>query len=63
MIKVKPYSIGELAGIYEVCVRTMNRWLKPHQDRIGQRQGRFYNVKQVLIIFEQLGFPKDYDLA
>ena len=62
-VEVRAYSIGELAGLYEISVRTMNRWLKPHLIIIGERQGRFYTVKQVEIIFEQLGLPKDYDEA
>ncbi|MGN7787191.1 hypothetical protein ACTJIJ_21840 [Niabella sp. 22666] len=62
MIKLKPYSLSELADIYEVCVRTIKRWLLPHQHRIGERQGRYYTVKQVKIIFEQLGMPQDYML-
>jgi hypothetical protein len=62
-VGVRAYSIGELAALYEISVRTMNRWLKPHLERIGKREGRFYTVKQVEIIFEQLGLPKDYDRA
>jgi hypothetical protein len=62
-VDIRAYSIGELATLYEVSVRTMNRWLKPHLEIIGKREGRFYTVKQVEIIFEQLGLPKDYDKA
>lgn len=60
---VKVYSIGELAVLYGISVRTMNRWLKPHIEKIGKRVGRFYSVKQVSIIFDQLGMPGDYDRA
>ncbi len=59
--KVRAYSIGELAALYEISPKTMNRWLTPHLERIGKRQGRFYTVKQVEIIFEYLGLPKDYE--
>ncbi len=62
-VTIKAYSIGELAALYEISVRTMNRWLKPHTELIGKRQGRFYSVKQVTIIFDQLGLPKDFDTA
>lgn len=60
-VEVKVYSIGELAALYEISVRTMNRWLKPHLEKIGKREGRFYSVKQVVIIFEQLGMPGNFD--
>ena len=62
-VEVKAYSIGELATLYEISVRTMNRWLKPHAERVGKREGRFYTVKQVEIIFDLLGLPKDFDRA
>jgi hypothetical protein len=62
-VEVKVYSIGEMAAMYKISVRTMNRWLKPHTDKIGKRVGRFFSVKQVAIIFEQLGMPGDYDRA
>lgn len=62
-VEVKVYSIGELAALYEISVRTMNRWLSPHAEKIGKRVGRFYSVKQVAIIFDQLGMPGDYDRA
>lgn len=62
VIATKVYSLGELAALYDISVRTMNRWLKPHEEAIGKREGRFYTVRQVAIIFEALGLPKDYDI-
>jgi hypothetical protein len=58
-IPVKPYSIGELARIYNVSLHTMNQWLYPHMEAIGktEEQGRMFTVKQVLIIFDKLGLP------
>jgi len=35
VVETKVYSIGELAQLYEISVRTMNRWLKPHDEVIG----------------------------
>ncbi|MBN8782281.1 MAG: hypothetical protein J0G98_04385 [Terrimonas ferruginea] len=61
VVETKVYSIGELAQLYEISVRTMNRWLKPHDEVIGKRVGRFYTVRQVSIIFDKLGLPKDYE--
>lgn len=56
-IEVKPYTISELADIYEVPLRTFRRWIQKIQHHIGERVGRFYNIKQVGIIFERLGLP------
>lgn len=63
IVEIRSYSIGELSKLYEQSVKTMNRWLKPHNDIIGKREGRYYTVKQVKQIFELIGLPKDYDEA
>jgi hypothetical protein len=49
--------------MYAVSKKTMTRWLKPHLIKIGQREGRYYNVKQIQIIFEILGLPDCLDNA
>ena len=56
-IIVKPYTIGELADLYNVSVRTFRTWLKPFQEEIGKRIGHTYNVTQVRIIFKKLSVP------
>lgn len=63
IVEVRSYSIGELSKLYDMSVKTMNRWLKPHTNVIGKREGRYYTVKQIQIIFDLLGLPKDYDEA
>ena len=55
--EIKPYSPAELARIYGVTKKTINRWLKPHRSRIGEREGLFYTALQVRLIFERLGLP------
>lgn len=55
--EIKAYSPAELADIYKVSKCTLNRWLKPHRDKIGERQGLYYTVKQVRTIFDFLGLP------
>jgi hypothetical protein len=56
-IVLKPYSIGELAKLYDVDRKTFRSWLKPIMKELGKRQGRYYNIKQMKIIFKQLDFP------
>lgn len=56
-IKAQRYSIKTLAAMYEVSIPTFRKWLKPYQDRIGERVGHFYNTRQVEIIFEIFGLP------
>jgi transposase-like protein len=57
VIKLKPYSLAELARQYEVCVRTMQKWMQPFEKDIGIKQGRYFTISQVKIIFEKLGLP------
>ena len=56
-IELKAYSIKELALLYGVCDKTLKKWLKPFAEQIGQKQGRYFNVAQVTIIFGKLGQP------
>lgn len=60
---IRPYSKKELTAMYHVSKKTMTRWLQPHLSTIGKREGRFYNVKQVQIIFDLLGLPECFDNA
>lgn len=60
-ITIRPASIKELADMYEMDRKTMARWLKPHLGKIGERIGWYYNVRQMEIIFEVLGFPPCFD--
>ena len=58
-IPVKHYTRKELAKIYGVCDRTFKKWLAPFDAEIGERNGRFYSVAQVRIIFQKLELPDD----
>jgi uncharacterized protein YjcR len=58
---VKPYSLSELAGLYRISTQTMKKWISPHEVAIGNKIGRFYNIKQVQKIFEALGVPPELD--
>lgn len=56
-ISLKAYTVGELADIYGVDWRTFKRWLVPFKEEIGERNGRYYTINQVKIIFEKIGLP------
>jgi hypothetical protein len=60
--EVKHYSTKDLAKCYGVCDKTLLKWMKPFTKEIGQKQGRYYTVAQVLVILEKLGKPimKEY---
>ena len=55
--QIKPCTLTELATIYGVGIRTMKKWITPHQPAIGEKHGRIYTALQVKVIFEKLGLP------
>jgi hypothetical protein len=55
--EIRHYSTKELARFYGVCDKTLLKWMKPFSGDIGQKQGRFFTVAQVKMIFEKLGMP------
>ncbi len=55
--EIKPYSTKELSHIYGVSDKTLRKWIVPFQEEIGKKQGHYYNVAQVEIIFRKLGLP------
>lgn len=62
-IKLKAYSITELARIYEVDPRTLKKWLKPFEEQIGEKQGRYFQIPQVKIIFKKLDLPTNIKIT
>lgn len=57
-VKLRAYSMGELADLYKIHRDTMRKWLQPFTGAIGERNGRFYTIIQVQVIFERLGWPE-----
>ena len=55
--EIRPYSTKELAIIYDVCDKTMKKWIKPFVAEVGEKNGRYYSVAQVKVIFDKLGVP------
>ncbi|MBL0146091.1 MAG: hypothetical protein IPP48_10235 [Chitinophagaceae bacterium] len=55
--EVKPYSTKEIATLYGVCDKTLKKWLKPFEESIGKKTGRYFTIAQVNIIFDKLGMP------
>jgi len=57
-LTIRPYTHKELAVAYGVSWVTFRKWLKPYENEIGLKTGHFYNSRQVEIIFQRLGYPK-----
>jgi hypothetical protein len=61
-IQLKPYSLVDLAKLYTVCDRTMKKWIKPFDHEVGEKNGRYYSISQVKIIFDKLGLPSEIEI-
>ncbi len=51
-----------LAHAYNVTDKTLNKWLAPHQEAIGEYRSRCYTPKQIETIVSLLGMPERSDL-
>jgi len=56
-IEVRPYNMKELCNLYNLSYKVMSGTLQSFNDLLGKRRGYYFSVKQVEIIFEELGVP------
>ncbi|MFM2385817.1 MAG: hypothetical protein RL660_574 [Bacteroidota bacterium] len=54
---LKVHTLKEIAVMYGVSDRTLKKWLIPFDEKIGKKNGWYYSVNQVKIIFQSLGLP------
>jgi hypothetical protein len=60
---VKRYKPNELAKVFGMSLKTLNRNIKSIKDKIGEREGQWYSIHQVIIIFDHLDRPyKEYEI-
>jgi hypothetical protein len=55
---IKPYTVKQLAEFYSVSEKTFRTWLDDYTEELGVKKGHYYNVRQVKVIFENVGCPK-----
>lgn len=57
-VKPEAATLSALAAAYKVDPRTLKRWIKPHEAKIGTPPGgRIFTPCQVAAIYEALGEP------
>jgi hypothetical protein len=56
-IEMRPYTFKELRGLYGLKHRAMTKVLSVFLDEIGPKPGRYYNIRQVEIILDNVGPP------
>lgn len=57
--EIKPLNYKQLAAMYDVTHRTLKSWLEPFTAEIGEMRGRTFTIRQVRMIIEKLGDPKE----
>ena len=56
-VKLQPLNGKELCLIYGITRNTFKRWILPFKKVLGVRNGNYFSVLQVEIIFSKLGCP------
>lgn len=54
---LKPYTLKDLARLYDTSSKVMRGWLRTAQLLVD-RVGYYYNINQVDNIFKHLGHPE-----
>lgn len=54
---LRPYTHQELAALYKISWKTLKRMINPLEPQLGPKIGHYYNIKQVEIIFDNMGVP------
>jgi hypothetical protein len=54
---IRPYSKKELAELYDMTTHCFTTMISSFIKDIGKRNGWYYNVNQVRIIFFKCGYP------
>jgi hypothetical protein len=59
---ITSYKLKDLAVIYAMTSYRMRRALKPHNARLGNRNGYFYTAEQVALIFKLIKLPSNIEV-
>jgi hypothetical protein len=58
---IRPYMLKDLAIHYNVCTRTLRRWINTLAPEVGNKKKKFFTVEQVRIIVTAIGVPQKID--
>lgn len=62
-ICVKTYKLKDLAGIYEVSLYYMRKFIFKHKKAVGKREGHYYSTEQVSRIFKLVQLPSHVEIV
>lgn len=57
VVRVMPYTTKQLTAIYGVDHRTLKKWMNNLKESLGERNGYYWSIPQVRLIFEKLSLP------
>ena len=62
IIEIRTYTMKELAALYGVHRATFRKWLEPFQETLGKRNGYYFSISQVKLIFKKIQLPSSIKL-
>jgi hypothetical protein len=60
---LRPLLVWELAALYGMDKKTLNKELQDMRNEVGYPSGYRYNLAQLKAIFRRLGAPVAFDMA
>lgn len=60
-IPIKPYTVNEICGLYNISRHVFFSWIKLIRKDIGVIRGKIFTPKQVRVIFDHVGPPDSED--
>lgn len=55
---IRPYRLKDLAEVYNVCGRTVRRWINKLIPEIGPKHSKYFTVNEVVKIVNAIGLPQ-----
>lgn len=56
-LRLRPYTNRDLCTLYGRSEPSVRKMLKELGSRLGKKDGYYYNIRQVTIIFQEWGMP------
>jgi len=60
---IKPYRLKDLATIFDINQLTLKRWMSKYPNELGEKEGKYYSVRQVEFMIDKFGLPRKILLA
>jgi hypothetical protein len=60
--RIEPCTFKTLAALFKMNEKAFRNHLKPLKDKIGEKHGHLYTVKQLIIIFEEYCTPAGIEI-